>query len=132
MLLSDDYCERDSPPSCARTVTGLRKCDHVTLLSPAELRRAARWCYISFMTRRPAPISLRIRSAEATRNARKLLDKLEKADLLQRRVKWQASKALVAISEINSFAGSKLQRSGSDSDLRKVTEILTRISRRGI
>jgi hypothetical protein len=45
---------------------------------------------------RPAPISLRIRSAEITARARQLLRSLDEKDLLRRRVKFQALKALIA------------------------------------
>jgi hypothetical protein len=85
------------------------------------------------------PISLRIRrSAEATRSARKLLRELDEADLLQRRVKLQAAKALVALREMNALAAPKLgsmSRSSCErwsSEVRTATEILTRISQRGI
>jgi hypothetical protein len=87
---------------------------------------------------KPPPISLRIRSAEATRNARQLIRKLDDADLLQRRVKVQAAKALVALHEMNALASPKIRsmsRSNSEhwsSEVRKVEAILTRISQRGV
>ena len=56
------------------------------------------------MVKRPDPISLRIRSAEATSCARQLLRRLDEKDLLQRRVKWQALKALIAVREMRSNA----------------------------
>ena len=53
---------------------------------------------------RPAPISLRIRNAEVTAQARQLLRSLNEKDLLRRRVKWQALKALIAVREMRSNA----------------------------
>jgi hypothetical protein len=87
---------------------------------------------------KPPPISLRIRSAEATRHARELLQRLDEADHLQRRVKLQAAKALVAVRAMNSLATPKVRsmsRSNCEhwsSDVRKVEAILTLISQRGI
>jgi hypothetical protein len=87
---------------------------------------------------KPPPISLRIRSTEATGAARRLLRELDRADLLQRRVKLQAGKALAAIYEMKSVAEPKLRsmsRSNSErwnADFYKVTEILSRIIARGV
>lgn len=53
---------------------------------------------------RPAPISLRIRNAEVSAQARQLLRRLDEKDLLRRRVKWQAVKALIAVREMRSNA----------------------------
>ncbi|MGB7618825.1 MAG: hypothetical protein WBM06_17875 [Pseudolabrys sp.] len=87
---------------------------------------------------RPPPISLRIRSAEVTDRARKLLRRLDEADLLQRRVKWQAAKALAIICEMNSLAGPKLRsmsqsaRKCWDSEYRMIKQVLKRICERGV
>jgi hypothetical protein len=53
---------------------------------------------------RPPPISLRIRNAEITAQARQLLRRLDEKDLLRRKVKWQGLKALIAIREMRSNA----------------------------
>ena len=53
---------------------------------------------------RPPPISLRLRNAEVTARARQLLRTLNEKDLLRRRVKWQALKALIAVREMRSNA----------------------------
>jgi hypothetical protein len=50
------------------------------------------------------PISLRIRSAEATARARQLLRNLDEKNQLRRNVKWQALKALIAVREMRSNA----------------------------
>ena len=52
------------------------------------------------MTRRPPPISLRVRINE---RARELLFQLEHKDNQRSRVKWQATKALVAVHEMVSL-----------------------------
>ena len=59
---------------------------------------------------RPPPISLRIRNAEVTDRARKLLRRLDAEDLVRRRVKWQAQKALIAIREMRSLARPKAEK----------------------
>jgi hypothetical protein len=69
-----------------------KKCDRVT-------RLAAPQCYAVPMVK-PPPISLRIRSSEASRSASKVLRRLEDADRVQRRVKWQAAKAMISIREM--------------------------------
>jgi hypothetical protein len=50
------------------------------------------------------PISLRIRSAEATARARQLLRNLDEKIQLRRNVKWQALKALISVREMRSNA----------------------------
>jgi hypothetical protein len=50
------------------------------------------------------PISLRIRSSEATAKARALLRALDEKDELRRRVRFQAVKALIAVREMRSNA----------------------------
>jgi hypothetical protein len=52
------------------------------------------------MVRRPAPISLRLSNADSIRHARGLLLRLKQSDLLQRRIKWQAAKALISFREM--------------------------------
>jgi hypothetical protein len=87
---------------------------------------------------KPPPISLRIRHSEVTARARQLLRRLDAADLLQKKIKWQATKALAAICEMNSLAAPKL-RSLSDSDRRRweverrmIEQVLKRIAQRGV
>jgi hypothetical protein len=58
---------------------------------------------MAFMVR-PPPISLRIRSAEVTAQARELLRRLDEKDLLRCKRKWQGFKALIAIREMRSNA----------------------------
>lgn len=56
------------------------------------------------MVKRPVPISLRLRTAtESNRYARDLLARLKHEELLQRRVRWQATKALISIHEMTSL-----------------------------
>jgi hypothetical protein len=87
---------------------------------------------------KPPAISLRIRSSEATYRARQVLRRLDDADLLQRRVKWQAVKALAAIGEMNAIAAPKLRsmpQSNRDrwrAECRMVEQVLRRISRGGV
>jgi hypothetical protein len=50
------------------------------------------------------PISLRIRSAEATARARELLRSLDEKDQLRRNVKHQSLKALIVVREMRSNA----------------------------
>ncbi|MGE5773903.1 MAG: hypothetical protein ACM3Z4_18055 [Hyphomicrobiales bacterium] len=62
------------------------------------------------------PISLRIRAHEATARARQLLREFDEKKNLQRRVRWQAMKAVVAIREMRAAAAPKLRTlSSSDS-----------------
>jgi hypothetical protein len=104
--------------------------DSATLTAPLQR-------YAALMVK-PPPISLRIRSAEATRNARELLRRLDEMNLLQRRVKLQASKALLALHRMSAFAAQRLQsmpRSGRErweSECQMMEEILKRISRSGV
>jgi hypothetical protein len=87
---------------------------------------------------RPAPISLRIRNAEATHRARRLLHKLDEADRLQRRVRWLAMKAIVSIHEMRSVARPKLEsmcsmeRDRWQADCELVKSILLKINKRGV
>jgi hypothetical protein len=87
---------------------------------------------------RPPPIALRIRSAAAKARARAVLRQLDESDRLQRRVKWQAAKALVSIREMDAIAQPKLRTLlQSDSrrwnvELRMVTQILRRIAENGV
>jgi hypothetical protein len=53
---------------------------------------------------RPPPISLRLRSREATARARELLRSLDEKDQLRRNVKHQSLKALIAVREMRSNA----------------------------
>ena len=90
------------------------------------------------MVKRPAPISLRIRSAEATYRARKILRKLDEDDRLQRRVRWLATKAIVSIREMGTVAVPKLRsmyssdRDRWQAECRLVESILVKISKRGV
>jgi hypothetical protein len=66
------------------------------------------------------PISLRIRSAEATRKARELLSKLDERDRLRCRMRWFATKALVSIHELHRDAA-KLDRWQAEIELVETT-----------
>jgi hypothetical protein len=84
------------------------------------------------------PISLRIRSVEATARARQLLRRLDEDDRLQRRVRWLAMKAIVSIREMKSVAAPKLEsmyatdRDRWQAECKKVESILLKISKRGV
>jgi len=100
------------------------------------LRRLS--CHAAIMVKQPAPISLRIRSAEATYRARKILHRLAEDDHLHRRVKWLATKAMVSIREMNSVAAPKLQsmyyrdRDRWQAECKLIESILLKISKRGV
>jgi hypothetical protein len=84
------------------------------------------------------PISLRIRAQEASARARQLLRDLDEKDRLQRRVRWQAMKAVVAIREMRAAAAPKLRTMSSSDSKRWLAEVesieskLLRISRRDV
>jgi hypothetical protein len=86
----------------------------------------------------PPPISLRIRSVKASIEARELLRRLDDAELLQRRVRWQATKALACITSMNSTAGPKLRtlfqsdRDRWQADIEMIKQVLQRIAQRGV
>ena len=61
---------------------------------------------------RPSPISLRVRAAESSRRARRLLQRLEAEDLQQRRIRWLATKALIVNSPIERCCGTKAEING--------------------
>jgi hypothetical protein len=90
------------------------------------------------MVKQPAPISLRIRSAEVTRRAREILRKLEEDDRLQRRVRLLALKAIVSIREMNRVAAPKLRsmlatnRDRWLAECKLVESILIKISKLGL
>jgi hypothetical protein len=90
------------------------------------------------MMKRPAPISLRIRANEATARARQLLREFDEKENLQRRVRWQAMKAVVAIREMRAAAAPKLRTMSSSDSKRWLAEVesieskLLRISRRDV
>ena len=87
---------------------------------------------------KPAPISLRIRNAEATYRARKILRRLDEDDRLQRRVRLLAMKAIISIREMSSVAAPKLKSICSSSrdrwqaECKRVKSILVKISERGV
>jgi len=86
----------------------------------------------------PRPISLKLSSAEITANARKLLRRLDADEQLRRRVMWQATKALVAISEMRSLAAPQVNamrpgdRDKWSAQLETVKQFLERIADRGV
>jgi hypothetical protein len=119
-------------PYFVRTLDGVeKKRDRVTPLCRPP-------CHVALMVNRPPPISLRIRSAEATDRARKLLRRLDEDDRLQRRVRWLAMKAIVSIREMNSVAAPKLRsmyatdRDRWQSQSKLAESILLKISKLGV
>lgn len=90
------------------------------------------------MVRQPPPISLRIRSAEATYRARQILQRLNEQERLQRRVRIWAVRATLALYEMNSIAGPKLEsmspgdRGRWQTDYKRMSSILLKISKRGV
>jgi hypothetical protein len=90
------------------------------------------------MVKQPAPISLRIRSAEAIYRARKTLRRLDEDQRLQRRVRLFATKAIVSLHKMNSVAAPKLRsmypsdRYRWEAQCKLVESILLKISRHGV
>jgi hypothetical protein len=70
--------------------------------------------------------------------ARQVLNRLNEAEQLQRRIKWQATKALIAIHHMQRAAAAKLatlsqsDRARWSSECRVVEQILERIKNRGV
>ena len=90
------------------------------------------------MVKQPPPISLRIRASEATYRARKILRKIDEDNLLERRVRWSATKAIVSLREMRSVAAPKLRSMYSSdrhrwlAECKMVESILLKISKRGV
>jgi hypothetical protein len=84
------------------------------------------------------PISLRIRAAEATANARALLRRLDESDTAQKCTKLHAARALSAIHKMDAVAQPKLRtlsrggREDWEAQLQSIKRVLTRIIARGI
>jgi hypothetical protein len=103
----------------------------------ASRRFAAGYANALFMVR-PPPISLRLRSAEITRSAHRLLRRLDADDLVRRRIRWQAQKALIAIHEMVSLAGPKTEkmsyseRKSWQAELNQAQAFLKKIKDRGV
>ena len=74
------------------------------------------------MERRPPPISLRLRHAEVTQRARALLHRLAEDDRLQRRIRWQATKALIATREMAALAANRVAKMSPGERARWQTE----------
>jgi hypothetical protein len=89
---------------------------------------------------KPPAISLKLRASEITRDARRLLRRLDEEDRLHRVVKWHAVKALIEIRAMNEAAKTKLEsKSIADSERRRwsaeygvIEQILKRIGQRGV
>ncbi len=87
---------------------------------------------------KPPPISLRIRSAEASRRARELLRKLDEEHRLRRRIKWQATRATISIREMVALAAPELEkmlpsdRARWRAECERVQSFLERIKARGV
>jgi len=82
----------------------------------------------------PATISLKRRNAEVMGRAHAVLDRLDEADRLQRRVKWQALKAIIALRDMRAVATqtSSFNDRAWEEEYRLVESILLKISRRGV
>ena len=87
---------------------------------------------------RPSPISLRVRAAESSRRARRLLQRLEAEDLQQRRIRWLATKALIIIRQLNDVANPKLKtmdwssRDSWQKNYSFIESTLEKIKKRGV
>jgi hypothetical protein len=105
-------------------------CDRVT-------RSALSSCHAAGMVKPPA-ISLRLRADAANFRACRILRERDEADLLQRRVKWLATKSLISVREMNRVAAPKLrsmvfnQRDGWDVEYALIESILVKISKVGV
>ena len=92
---------------------------------------------LSLMATRPNPISLRIHRQSVAR-ARRLLQRLEVEDLQQRRIRWLATKALIAIRELNSVAAPRIKsmdwvgRRDWLKNYSLIESILEKIKKRGV
>jgi hypothetical protein len=90
------------------------------------------------MVKQSTPISLRVHAIEVNNRARQLLRKLDEDNRLQRRVRWQALKAIIALREMRNVAAPKLRAmSPSDRDCWQaeyefVETILLKISKSGV
>ena len=90
------------------------------------------------MVRQPPPISLRLQRAEITARARRILHKFDEDIAAQRRVKYFAAKALVAIYAMDAAADIKLKSMSADArsrwlvDCRSLKSTLTKIVSRGV
>jgi hypothetical protein len=83
------------------------------------------------MVRRPTPISLRLRNAETpTQRARALLSRLAHKKLLQDRIKWQATKALISFREMV-YQMSPDERARWRTECEMVQSFLEKIKSRG-
>jgi hypothetical protein len=84
------------------------------------------------------PISLRLRSIEATAHARKVLRRLNEDDRLARRVRWHAVRAMVELRKMRSVARPALKTLFAsdakrwESECKLVEQILLKISERGV
>jgi hypothetical protein len=82
--------------------------------------------------------SLRIRHAEVSDCARKLLHTLDEDDRLQRRVRWLAMKAVVSVREMSTVAAPKLRsmyssdRDRWQAECKLVETILLKIRKQGV
>jgi hypothetical protein len=90
------------------------------------------------MARRPPPISLRLRNVEVNRRAHALLLRLSEDELLQRRIKWQARKALISVREMAALATPQMgkmlpsHRARWQAECKQLQSLLEKIKSRGI
>ena len=77
------------------------------------------------------PISLRVYQTAVTVRARKLLRELDEKDKQRRRVKWQATKALISIREMASLM-SAADRELCRAECEQTIAFLEKIKKRGV
>jgi hypothetical protein len=78
------------------------------------------------------PISLRIRAAETTARARRLLRSLDEDAQQQRRVRWLAAKGFLAVSKLNSALAQlkPCDRDRWQKDVQRIESTLLKMSKR--
>jgi hypothetical protein len=84
----------------------------------------------SGMARRIPPISLRLSNAETLRRARDLLAQFKQGELTKRRIKWQATKAIVSVLEMERLMSAD-ERARWRTECETVRAFLKKIMDRG-
>jgi hypothetical protein len=84
----------------------------------------------SGMARQIPPISLRLNNDDSLRCARVLLARLKQDELVKRRIKWQATKALISFREMEGLMSAD-ERARWRTECKMVQSFLERIMERG-